>query len=61
VALRKGLPIGHRGGPAMRLPRPRLTIRLMMALVAVAALALTVEATRRRMAEAFHVVGGPGR
>jgi hypothetical protein len=34
----------------MRLPRPRFTIRLMMALVAVAALALSVEATRRRMA-----------
>ncbi len=34
----------------MRLPRPRFTIRLMLALVAVAALALSVEATRRRMA-----------
>ena len=34
----------------MRLSRPRLTIRLMMVLVAVTALALSVEATRRRMA-----------
>ena len=34
----------------MRLPRPRFTIRLMMALVAVAALALSVEATRRQIA-----------
>ena len=34
----------------MRLPRPKFTIRLMMALLAVAALALSVEATRRRMA-----------
>jgi hypothetical protein len=34
----------------MRLPRPRPTIHWMMVLVAVAALALSVEATRRRMA-----------
>jgi hypothetical protein len=34
----------------MRLSRPRFTIRLMMVLVAVAALALSVGVTRRRMA-----------
>ncbi len=34
----------------MRMPRPRFTIRWMMVLVAVAALALSVAATRRRMA-----------
>ena len=34
----------------MRQPRPKFTIRLMMALVAVAAFALSVEATRRWMA-----------
>jgi hypothetical protein len=33
----------------MRLPRPTFTIRLMMALVAIAALALSIEATWRRL------------
>ena len=51
VDWKRGLPISYGGGPAMRLPRPRLTIRWMMVLVAVAALALSVEATRRRMAD----------
>ena len=37
--------------PAMQLPCLRLTIRSMMVVVAIAALALAGEATRRRMAE----------
>jgi hypothetical protein len=36
--------------PDVRLPRPRLTIRSVMVIVAVVALALAAEATRRRIA-----------
>jgi hypothetical protein len=35
----------------VRLPRPKLTIRSAMVIVAVAALALAAEATRRRLAD----------
>jgi hypothetical protein len=51
VIWRCSLPVRALKASAMRLHRPRLTIRLMMVVVAVAALALAVEATRRRMAD----------
>src|SRR4051812_17055605 len=50
---KRGFPVGRRGGHTMRLRRPRLTVRQLMAMVAVTALVLAglVEIIRYKLRE----------